>query len=719
VLDTSQRRTKDLAPRRRRLRRPGRWTGAASICLGWLVVIAVAVTRLRQPDAIVVAAAGFAASAFTFVVSVRTGGSDWPAALRSLKRFLRTARRGGPTRLPPDTPEELIPLALEYLDLLKASRRPVAGVLASPSPPMADPQLPAPGCLMTRSGLFDSSQVVLAGPFDPQMSGDFSTIDMVNRLEPVGWRWIESSPAEQEFLGWTLADLRKKSFIDIIHPDDRRQAQETFRQALERGEALGLIVRIRTAHGKSRAIEVNAGARYGTNQQVIHLRCHLTDVTDKVRAERQLRLRTFELTRVNEQLRSINRELEDLKNRYTDLYENAPAMYFSLDPEGRVAECNQTMLSTLNYKRSQIIGHPYRDLLDESSWERFRSQFPEFLERGSIEEERRWVKSDGESLDVWVLGRVVRGPKDSVHHARFVAQDVTTKRRLEAELHEKNRRLARTNEELSRKNRELDEFVYVVSHDLQEPLRTLIAFSDFLLRDYGDRLEAEGQEFVQYLVGASRRMRAMIHGMLNLSRAGKVVDGFQKVDLEEQIAIIKTDLRELIRSRGAEIRIAGPLPTIWGDRDRIRQLLANLVTNGVKYNRSQEPRVEIGAIASSADRTVDATLPVDHGADATITVKDNGIGIEPQFHRTIFQLFRRLHTQEEYEGTGAGLAICNKIVQAHEGRIWVESLPGQGATFFIRLRRPPAPESATSSSPHDSETATTSFEVALDEHDAV
>ena len=98
----------------------------------------------------------------------------------------------------------------------------------------------------------------------------------------------------------------------------------------------------------------------------MHLRCHLTDVTDKVRADRQLRLRTLELTRVNEQLRSINRELEELKNRYTDLYENAPAMYFSLDPQGGVAECNQTMLSTLNYKRTQLIGRPYEDLLHES-----------------------------------------------------------------------------------------------------------------------------------------------------------------------------------------------------------------------------------------------------------------------------------------------------------------------------------------------------------------
>jgi light-regulated signal transduction histidine kinase (bacteriophytochrome) len=303
-----------------------------------------------------------------------------------------------------------------------------------------------------------------------------------------------------------------------------------------------------------------------------------------------------------------------------------------------------------------------------------------------------------------VLGKMVPAHKGILAHARFVAQDITLNRLLEAELQEKNKRLGEANVELSQRNRELDEFVYVVSHDLQEPLRTLISFSDFLMKDYGDRLENDGTEYVRYLVDASRRMRAMIHGLLHLSRAGKVIGEFTMVDLEELTAVIKADLGELLRSQGAELHVKGPLPEVWGDRDRIRQLLANLISNGVKYNQSPRPWVEVEATTVSG---ADSPQNADENhlePYVVVTVKDNGIGIEPEYHKTIFQLFRRLHTHDEYEGTGVGLAICIKIVQALGGQIWVESTPGVGSTFFVRLRsRPPQPSLAAGSTPslHD------------------
>ena len=541
-----------------------------------------------------------------------------------------------------------------------------------------------PNTPLTRSGMLAFGPAPAAGGADPNPSGDFSMTDMVNRLEPQTLRWIESSHAEQIFLGWSQEALRAKSFLEIVHPDDHPRVKEQIKTALEKGEVHGLIVRIKTAAGAPRAIEVNIGVRYTPDRAVAHLRCHLTDVTDKIKAERELRLRTRELTQVNEQLRQINRELEELKDRYRDLYQNAPAMYYSLDTDGRLIDCNETLLQTLGYTRDGLVDRPFTIVLAEAARSGLAAKLAELRRRGSMELESQWTKANGEVIDVWVSATAVQTRDGKSHQIRSVAQDVTARHRLEAELKEKNEHLAVTNEELSRKNREMDEFAYVVSHDLQEPLRTLIAFSDFLLKDCSDKLDANGKEYVRHLVDASRRMRSLIQGLLHLSRAGKVTGELEPVNLEDVVDLVKADLGELVRSRGAVIRTSGTLPTVLGDRDRLGQLVANLVGNGLKYNQSKDPWVEVG------------TLTPEAGAWVTLYVRDNGIGIDPQFHGKIFQLFRRLHTREEYEGTGAGLAICKKIVQAHGGRIWVESTPNAGATFFFSLKRSPYDASSPS-----------------------
>jgi PAS domain S-box-containing protein len=607
----------------------------------------------------------------------------WAVPVRTLARNLAAFNAEPDQPWDLNAPPQLAELVHPVLDL-QASYLGLRGQLdrAGDTPPhLADSgELRTPGPIdarMTRSGSFEPPP---GARFEPMASGEFTSLDMISRLEPRTFRWLDSSLSEQVFLGWTLEELKGKSFLEIVRPDDRELARQQLRAAVARGEGHGLVYRIATAGGETRAVELNVGVRYGPDRRILHLRCHLADVTAKLRDETELRRRTQELIQANDQLRRTNRVLEELKDRYGDLYQNAPAMYLTVDSQGYLLECNDTMVRTLGHDRGEIVNRPCARFLPEGRTPTLSQRFAEALQPGPIEFESEWARADGGTIFVWVTGSAVAGTDGKLRHYRCVAQDITARRALEAEVRVKNDRLAAANAELLRKNKELDEFTYVVSHDLQEPLRTLIAFSDFLMRDQGDRLDDAGREHVRYLVEASRRLRALIQDLLSLSRAGKVTGEFAAVNLDEVVETLRADFAELVRSRGAEIRVEGPLPAAWGDRDRIGQLLANLVGNGLKYNTGPDPLVVISALAEGP------------GGRITLAVRDNGIGIDPQFHSKIFQLFRRLHTREEYEGTGAGLAICQKIAQAHGGRIWVESEPGRGATFRVTL--PGIPEGA-------------------------
>ncbi|MEW4566661.1 PAS domain S-box protein [Tautonia sp. JC769] len=533
---------------------------------------------------------------------------------------------------------------------------------------------------LTRSGLFAPPSEVNG---TDSSSAVFETRDMVGRLEPESLRWTQVSPSLQTFLGAGLERLRRHSILDLLHPDDRVPADRALRTASENGEALGLIYRISTLGGNRRVVELNVSTRYDADGSVVYLRCHVTDITNRIRARRKERRRTEELQQLNRTLQLTNQALAELKDRYSDLYQNAPAMYFSLDREGQILVCNETLLRTLGYTRRELVKRPYVELLPEALRPSFRSRFAEFLTAGRIEVESQWRTRDGRLIDVFVTAVAVRDSRGRLIHSRSVAQDITTRKQLEAELRRNNERLARINDELSRKNTELDEFSYVISHDLQEPIRTLIAFSGFLKQDYADRLDEQATEYLDYLTEASTRMRTLIRDLLELSRAGQATSEFQPVSLDEVLATLRIDFAELIRSKGAEVRTLGPLPTISGDRTRIGQLLGNLIGNGLKYNDAGSPFVELGV--SSA-----GPLPK-RGDRVTLMVRDNGIGIDPQYHDAIFQMFRRLHPRDRYEGTGAGLAICQKIARAHGGRLWVESRPGAGSTFFVDLPLGQAP----------------------------
>lgn len=223
--------------------------------------------------------------------------------------------------------------------------------------------------------------------------------------------------------------------------------------------------------------------------------------------------------------------------------------------------------------------------------------------------------------------------------------------------------------DLARANQELDDFTYIASHDLKEPLRGISAYCGILQEDYHERLDENGRRMTATLVTLCQRLSQLIDDLLAYCRAGRMPE-LVELELDEVLNEVLATLSPAIESRGGVVRRLGRLPRVRGESRLLGMVLQNLISNGLKFNSSATPTVEIGTT---------------EGEQARIFVRDNGIGIEPRHHEAVFAVFRRLHARDKYEGTGAGLAIARKIVEQHGGRICLESEPGRGSTFFITL----------------------------------
>ena len=233
-----------------------------------------------------------------------------------------------------------------------------------------------------------------------------------------------------------------------------------------------------------------------------------------------------------------------------------------------------------------------------------------------------------------------------------------------------NQQLNAVNSKLSESNTNLQQFAYVASHDLQEPLRMVSSYMQLISRRYKGKLDAEADEFIGFAVDGAHRMQQLINDLLEYSRVGTRAKPLESTDVEAVLARVLQTLKLSIEERGA-IVTHDPMPTIMADPVQIGQLLQNLIGNALKFCKDRPPHIHVGAVKE--------------GADWKLWVKDNGIGIDAKYYDRIFTIFQRLHTREEYAGTGIGLAICKKIVQRHGGRIWVESKEGEGSMFLFTL----------------------------------
>jgi light-regulated signal transduction histidine kinase (bacteriophytochrome) len=254
-----------------------------------------------------------------------------------------------------------------------------------------------------------------------------------------------------------------------------------------------------------------------------------------------------------------------------------------------------------------------------------------------------------------------------------IVRDITARKQAE-------QALRRHTIALERSNKELDDFAYIASHDLKEPLRGIHNHARFLLEDNAEKLDQESAGRLGRLVFLSQRMERLVNELLYFSRLGRQELAIQPTDLGAVVKDIESTLDHFLQERGARILLPAPLPVVTCDRPRVTELLRNLITNAVKYNDKQDKLIEIGVLKSKEDGD---GRPV-------FFVKDNGLGIAPEFHQDIFRIFKRLQASKDpQEGTGVGLTFVKKIVERHGGEIWLESRPAKGTIFYFTLEAPP------------------------------
>jgi light-regulated signal transduction histidine kinase (bacteriophytochrome) len=225
--------------------------------------------------------------------------------------------------------------------------------------------------------------------------------------------------------------------------------------------------------------------------------------------------------------------------------------------------------------------------------------------------------------------------------------------------------------EIENRNKELDDFTYVVSHDLKEPLISVEGYSKILLNDYKDKIDDTGREYLGSIVQSSARMKNLINDLLTLSRLGRVAETLDTVSVDDVIKAILQDLQFTLKEKNVALHIGSPLPYVRYNETQLSMIFRNLISNAIKFNASAKPRIDISV--------------TEEESQYIFSVADNGIGIQSEYFEKIFMIFQRLHRSEDYQGTGAGLTIVKRIVEKHRGRIWVDSVAEKGTTFYFTI----------------------------------
>jgi len=389
------------------------------------------------------------------------------------------------------------------------------------------------------------------------------------------------------------------------------------------------------------------------------------------------------------------RRLEESEAQTRAIIETAVDGIITFDAAGAVRACNPACERLFGLPSAALVGRPIEAVIEPSPLAMLLAS--DLRSRGEA----------GASGELQAVGRRRDGTSFPLelsigeHHQderpcfTAIVRDITDRKRAEEQtrvhverLQEATAGLEAKAAELAKANQELDDFTYVASHDLKEPLRGISSYCGILLEEYQDRLDDDGRRMMSTLVVLCQRLDQLIDDLLTYSRLGRAPE-LAAVDLDEVLDRTLETLGPAIDGRGGVVRRLGRLPAVMADATTIGLVLQNLISNGLKFNDHDRPEVDIGILESGGLEGDGLESGGLGGEPLTIYVRDNGIGIEPRHHEAVFAMFRRLHGRQKYEGTGAGLSIVRKIVEAHGGRVWVESAPGRGSTFSFTLS--PAP----------------------------
>jgi PAS domain S-box-containing protein len=462
----------------------------------------------------------------------------------------------------------------------------------------------------------------------------------------------------ESLTGWTEAEAAGRmvhEVFKIINEQDRREVENPIDKVVREGAVAGL------ADQHTLLI-----ARDGTERAIADSAVPVRDGTGTM-AGVVLIFRDVSAERIG------IKPLRDNERILGDILESTLSGYWDWNLAAGTEYLSPTFKKMFGYEDHELLNAP-------ETWQKliFAEDLPGVLEnferhvrsRGSepFYNEVRYRHRNGSTVWVICAGRVIEwAPDGSAVRMVGCHVDITGRKLTEA-------RLKTALEDLQSSNRELEEFAYVASHDLQEPLRKISAFGGLLVQECGAAVSADGRDYLDHIMAAVKRMQTLINDLLQLSRIATRAKPFAPVDLNETLREVLEDLDARLKESGGTVTVE-PLPALDADATQMRQIFQNLIANALKFRKPGEaPVVQVKA------------LEVDKNANrAVLCVEDHGIGFEPRFAERIFGLFQRLHGRQQYEGTGIGLAVCRRIVERHGGRITAEGRLGDGATFRLEL----------------------------------